>query len=78
MLFTRLAFIIAWGGLVFGAMNLALGLYIASLEPEAYAEALRQYTTSTTSGQVIDKAGKLLLYAIAFGTVAEISRTVSR
>lgn len=78
MIFTRLAFIVACAGLGIGLWQLALGFIIANLELAAYEAALRRYTTSTSSGQVIDKAGIILLVSIAFGTLAEISRAVGR
>lgn len=73
MLFSHLARIIAWLALIFGLANLALGLSIANELIGPYEEALARYTSADSSGEVINMASYMLLFAIALGTVAEIS-----
>jgi hypothetical protein len=73
MFFTHLGRIVAVVGLVVGAFQLFLGLSIATGFITPYEEALRQFARAKTSGQVIDRGIYIVLFAIAFGVLTEIS-----
>ncbi|MBB2832389.1 UNVERIFIED_ORG: hypothetical protein GGD51_002518 [Rhizobium esperanzae] len=74
MIFTILAKIVAWLALVLGAFQLLIGLGSATgfLDPSA----LQRYAPGPSSGKVIDHALYQIIFAIALGTLAEISRSV--
>jgi len=74
-MFAKLGRIAAVLMLVFGVVRVALGLYVASIEPrEAREAAQARYMGSQTSGQVINTGIYTILFAIAFGVLASISR----
>ncbi len=74
MIFTRLAFVAAWLALCFGAVQLLIGIGIATKYLGPYEFALRRYGDgSPSSGAMIDKGMYKVLVAAALGTLAEIS-----
>jgi hypothetical protein len=77
MIFTNLARIVAWLALVFGALRLAVGYGIATRSLGEYGAALARYAPdASSSGEVIDRAIYVIIFAIALGTLAEISFNV--
>jgi hypothetical protein len=76
MIFTRLGMGAAWLALVFGVMRIGVGPFVASSDnPEALAP---RYLGSSTSGQAIDHGIYVILFAVALGTLVEISRSLRR
>ena len=73
MLFSHLARVVAYLALAFALFRLFLGFGIASGFIGPYEEALARYTTDSSSGEVIDSAIFTLVFAVALGTLAEIS-----
>jgi len=73
MIFTRLAQLVAFAALAFGAFNILMGFAIATGYVGPYEAALARYSTASSSGQLIDKGFVAILFAIALGTMAEIS-----
>jgi len=74
MLFTRLGTIAAFLVLVFGCLQLAIGLGVASefiVEPTP-----GRYLGSRTSGQMIDRGVHVILFSIVLGILTEISRSL--
>ena len=76
LFFTRLGTVAAWLALALGAMRIVAGIIVASSDnPEILGP---RYLGSSTSGQAIDQGIMVLLFAIALGMLAEISRSVRR
>jgi len=74
MFFTRLGTIAAFLVLVFGCLQLAMGIGIATefiVEPTP-----GRYLGSHTSGQTIDRGVYAILFAIILGILTEISRSM--
>ncbi|MBY5442732.1 hypothetical protein HFO93_04430 [Rhizobium leguminosarum] len=77
MFFTNLAKITAWLALIAGAGQLLIGFGVASEIFGPYEQALARYAPgAANSGDVIDRGLFILIFAIAVGTLAEISRSV--
>ena len=74
MFFTWFGTIVAWLALAFGGMRVGLGFYVASNLENPSFDASRYL--SGTSGQAIDQGIYVILFAIALGTLTEISRSV--
>ena len=74
-MFTNLARIVAIGALVFGAFGLLFGLAIASELLGSYEAAAARYGKS---GKMIDGGIRMIVVAIALGTLAEISLAVRK
>jgi ABC-type amino acid transport system permease subunit len=77
MFFTWVGTIAAWVALVFGALRIATGLYVAFNRNTPDFEPSR-YLGSGTSGHAIDQGIMVILFAIALGTLTEISRSIRR
>ncbi|MDR6759231.1 hypothetical protein J2Y48_004547 [Mycoplana sp. BE70] len=79
MFFTKVASVVAWLALIGGALQLFLGYGIATEAFGPYDLALKRYAPGATgSGKIIDRGFYTVIFAIAFGTLAEISRSVQR
>ncbi len=76
MIFSKLARIVAWLALVLGAFQVVIGLGVGTgfLGPSA----LPLFAPGPSSGKVIDRGTYILIFAIALGTLAEISFNVRR
>jgi hypothetical protein len=73
MIFSNLARLLAIAGVVLGLFGVLLGFGVAREFLGPYDVALRRYTTSSSSGQAIDKGIYAILVLVALGTLAEIS-----
>jgi hypothetical protein len=79
MIFTKLARIVAWLALILGASQLLIGFGIATETFGPYEQALARYAPgAANSGQVINRGMYMVIFAIALGTLAEISVAVRR
>jgi hypothetical protein len=79
MIFTNLARIVSWLALVFGAIRFATGIAIALGTLGEYDAALARYAPGAANvGEVIDRGMYVVIFAIALGTLAEISFNVRR
>ena len=79
MLYTHLGRIVAVLSLVFGFLEIfiALAIVFGGNTPEQEAAALARYFPHRRSwGEVIDRGIYAVLFAIALGTLTEISRSV--
>ncbi|MBX5132541.1 hypothetical protein HJB80_07675 [Rhizobium lentis] len=77
MIFTKLARIVAWLALILGASQMLIGFAIAAEALGPYEQALARYAPgAANSGAVIDRGLYVLIFAIALGALAEISRSV--
>lgn len=79
LFFTHATRIVAFLAFAIGLIDLFMGFGIAFrwIGP-SYEEALRLYTTETTSGAVINKGTVRILIAVALGTLAEISLSLRK
>jgi hypothetical protein len=76
MNFTNLGVLVARLILIFGIMQLAMGISVATgilVEPEP-----GRYLGSNTSGQAIDKSLYYLFVAICLGVLTDISKSVTK
>ena len=78
MIFTHLARLLAIAGFVLGLSSILLGLAIATEVLGPYEAALARYTFRWSSGQVIEVGVYSILFAIALGTLAEISFSIRK
>ena len=78
MFFTRLARVVAVIGFALGVFRTLLGFAIATGILGPYEAALARYTTASSSGVVIDRGLMVIVFAIALGTLAEISFSVRK
>jgi hypothetical protein len=79
MIFTNLARIVSWLALVFGAIRFATGIAIATRMLGEYDTALARYAPGAANvGEVIDRGFYVIIFAIALGTLAEISFSARR
>ena len=78
MIFTHLARLLSIAALLLGLLHVLLGLAIATEFIGPYQAALARYTTKSSSGQVINEGAYIVLFAIALGTLAEISFSMRR
>jgi len=79
MFFSYLARIVAILGLLFGLLRVVVGFTIAREALGPYAESLARYAPGySSSGEVMDKGFLTILFAIAIGTLAEISFTIRK
>ena len=78
MFFTRMTWVAAFAVLVFGVLQILIGVGIAHGILGPIEEALRRYSTAPTTGTVIDQGIYKILFAIALGTLAEISFAARR
>ncbi|MBB3562351.1 putative membrane protein [Rhizobium sp. BK512] len=79
MIFTNLARIVAWLALVLGASQILIGFGIANEVFGPYKEALARYAPgAANAGKVIDRGFYAVLFAVALGTLAEISFNLRR
>lgn len=72
-MFSHLSRIVAVLALIVGVAQFALGWSIASGWIGPYEQALARYTTQSSSGAVIDLGIRLIAFALALGTLAEIA-----
>ena len=78
MFFTRLARVVAVIGFALGAFRTLVGFAIATGVIGPYEAALARYAPASSSGAVIDNGVNMILFAIALGTLAEISFSVRK
>ncbi|RFB94780.1 hypothetical protein B5K08_09890 [Rhizobium leguminosarum bv. trifolii] len=79
MIFTNLARIVSWLALVFGALRFTTGIAIATKTLGEYDAALARYAPGAANvGEVIDRGFYVIVFAIALGTLAEISFSARR
>lgn len=77
-MFSNISRILATLALVLGLFRLGLGFAIATGVIGPYEQALARYTTSSSSGEVIDQAAFVIVFALALGTLAEIGRSLRK
>lgn len=77
-LFSNIARILATLALILGLFQLAIGIAIASGTIGPYEQALARYTSASSSGEVIDRATLVIVFAVALGTLAEIGRAIRK
>jgi hypothetical protein len=78
MFFTKAARIIAIVAIVLGLLRVLVGNYVAFHKPEGRDLVQSRYLGSSTSGQAIDQGIYIILFAMALGTLAEISFQIKR
>jgi hypothetical protein len=79
LMFLRLGSIIAWLALIFGALRLGAGLYVASVDdPEARAGLAARYLGSASSSEAIDQGLMVTVFGVVLGILVKIGRSVSR
>jgi hypothetical protein len=78
MFFTHMARLVAILALVLGTFQVLLGFGIATEFVGPYDAALARYTNKSSAGQVIDRGMYVIIFALALGTLAEISYSVSK
>lgn len=78
MIFTHMCRVLAAIAFVFGILQIVMGFTIASGDDASRQAALAAYSTASTTGEVIDKGFLSIVFAIALGTLAEISFSVRR
>lgn len=76
MFFTKLGMGVAWLAFIVGALR--LGIAFEAGRHDNYAELARRYFGSKTLGEVIDQSFLVMLFGIALGVVAEISRSLNK
>lgn len=77
-MFSKLSRIVAVFLLIGGVLQLGLGLAIAGGFLGPYEQAVARYTSSGSSGAVIDSAIRLLGAALILGTIAEIAHALRK
>jgi hypothetical protein len=78
MIFSNLARIFAVLGFIGSLSLILIGLSIANELFGPYEEMLARYTTSPSSGKLIDQGFYGILVAVALGTLAEISFAIRK
>ncbi|OOG73862.1 hypothetical protein B0E45_06105 [Sinorhizobium sp. A49] len=79
MFFIRIGNVVAWVALIFGALRVAIGVFVASADdPETRARMAARYLGSSTSGEAIDQGILVMVFAIAFGILVKIARSLSK
>ncbi|MDO9639807.1 MAG: hypothetical protein Q7J44_14810 [Pseudotabrizicola sp.] len=69
--------IIAWLTLIFGALRVGIGYYVASIDdPASRAAAASRYLLSGSSGQAIDQGVKVFLFGLALGILVKIASSL--
>ena len=75
MFFTRAARVLAWLAIIYAVVRIALAVFvIQSGDPSL----VHRYIGSGTTGQAIDRALYVLVFGIALGVLADISRSVAK
>jgi hypothetical protein len=77
MFFTRMTWVAAFAALVFGVLQILIGVGIAQ-GMIGIEDALNRYSSPLPSGTHIDQGVYKILFAIALGTLAEISFAARR
>jgi len=75
MFFTKIGAIIAKLAMFFGLIRLAVGIVLI-FDDDPTIE-LRRYFNASTTGEVIDEALKVIVFAVILGIAVEISRAVN-
>jgi hypothetical protein len=80
MFFSKSARILAVAAIVFGLLlRILMGFTVAGIEPKEEREFARaRYIGSKSTGQAIDQGIYTILFAIALGTLAEMSFQIKR
>lgn len=78
MFFTHLARVVAVIVFMLAVFRVLLGLAVAAGYMGPYEAALARYTTAPSSGRMVDTGLYAILFAIALGTLAEISISVRK
>jgi hypothetical protein len=70
---------VAWLALIFGALRVGVGLFVASMDdPTSRAAAASRYLGSSTSGEAIDQGIKVFLFGVVLGILVKIGRSLSK
>lgn len=77
-MFSHLSRIVAMLALIVGVAEFAMGWSIASGWVGPYEQALARYTTLSSSGELINRGTRVIAFALALGTLAEIGLAVRR
>jgi hypothetical protein len=75
--FTKFGYVIAIIALIFGVLQIAMGIHAINM-PAQLNEAGIPMLGNKTSGQTIDSGIYKMLFAVALGILAEISRSVRK
>lgn len=78
MFFTRMTWVAAFGTLVFGVLQILVGIGIGQGMIGSLEETLSQYAGPLATGRQIEQGIYKVLFAIAMGTLAEISFAARR
>jgi hypothetical protein len=78
MFFTRMTWVAAFAALVFGVLQILIGIGIGQGIFEPIEQLLSRYSSPIPSGNHIDQGVYKILFAIALGTLAEISLAARR
>ncbi|WP_372425341.1 hypothetical protein [Salinarimonas chemoclinalis] len=78
-MFVRSGFVIAWLAMVFGAIRITIGLFVASIGDAAERAAAAAYRLgSRSSGEAIDQGIMVFVFGVALGLLAEIAKAVKQ
>jgi hypothetical protein len=78
MFFTRMTWVAAFGALVFGVLQILIGIGVGQGMIGSLEETLSQYSGPLPTGTQIEQGIYKILFAIALGTLAEISFAARR
>ncbi|MDB5538778.1 MAG: hypothetical protein JWQ89_505 [Devosia sp.] len=77
-MFSHLSRIVAVLALIVGVAEFAMAWSIASGWVGPYEQALARYTAASSSGELINRATRVIAFALALGTLAEIGLALRR
>ena len=70
---------VTWLALIFGALRVGIGFFVASIDdPAARVAAASRYLGSATSGEAIDQGIKVVLFGLVLGILVKIGRSMSK
>ena len=75
MFFSKLARIVAWIAFVFGLAILGLAIY-GGFEPDS-ARFAAQYLGTENTGEAVERAIRIILFALVLGVVGEVGVALS-
>lgn len=77
MVFTKLGAVVAWLGLVFGALRVVSALFLLFFTPDPFAAA-KHYFNAANTGEMINEGLYAILLGISLGIAVEISRAIHK
>ena len=78
VVFSNISRVVAILAMIIGIAEFALGFAIGSGVVGPYEQALARYSTASSSGVLINRGTYVFVFALALGTLAEISLAVRK